>query len=36
MVATVTITMLISASIWANETASRKLNSVTTALPDNK
>src|SRR5437016_6154502 len=36
MVATVTTTMLISASIWASETASRKLSSVTTTLPDDK
>jgi hypothetical protein len=32
----VIITILISASIWANETASLKLSSVTTTLPDNK
>jgi hypothetical protein len=36
MVATVIITMLISAIIWASETASRKLSSVTTAFPDDK
>jgi hypothetical protein len=32
----VNITIPISASIWANDTASRKLSSVTTALQDNK
>jgi hypothetical protein len=33
---TVNITMPITAAIWASETASRKLSSVTTALPDDK